>query len=115
MLLQGPGSRQGARCKNAFTVRFTLQGATAPLQLLEGADVGDLQDPGPEGPPTHEGTCLAVPLRPRRVLRGAPSPLMTIPLAGQPRGGVSDLDIVIRNPADSQHVKATYIHIWNTT
>jgi hypothetical protein len=30
-------------------------------------------------------------------------------------GGVSDLDTVIRNPADSQHVKATYIHIWNTT
>ena len=29
-------------------------------------------------------------------------------------GGVSDLDTVIRNPADSQHVKATYIHIWNT-
>ena len=30
-------------------------------------------------------------------------------------GGVSDLDTVIFNPEDSQHVKATYLHIWNTT
>src|SRR5712691_8497776 len=30
-------------------------------------------------------------------------------------GGVSDLDTMILNPEDSQHVKATYIHIWNTT
>ncbi len=30
-------------------------------------------------------------------------------------GGVSDLDMVILNPEDSQHVKATYVHIWNTT
>jgi hypothetical protein len=30
-------------------------------------------------------------------------------------GSVVDLDTVIRNPADSQHVKATYLHIYNTT
>src|SRR5690349_21810337 len=30
-------------------------------------------------------------------------------------GGVSDLDTVILNPKDSQYVKATYIHVWNTT
>src|SRR5262249_53006588 len=33
----------------------------------------------------HEGTCLVVHLRPLRVLRGAPSLLMAIPLVGQPR------------------------------
>src|SRR5216683_695927 len=32
-----------------------------------------------------------------------------------PTGGVSDLDTVILHPEDSQHVKATYVHIWNTT
>ena len=30
-------------------------------------------------------------------------------------GGVSDLDTVILNLEDSQHVKSTYVHIWNTT
>ena len=30
-------------------------------------------------------------------------------------GGVSDLDTVIRNPADSQHVRAIHLHIYNTT
>jgi len=29
-------------------------------------------------------------------------------------GGVSNLATVIRNPENSQHVKVTYIPIWNT-
>jgi len=33
----------------------------------------------------------------------------------KPCGGVSDLDTVLLNPEDSQHIKATYVHIWNTT
>jgi len=32
-----------------------------------------------------------------------------------PGGGVSDLDLVILNLVDSQHVNALYIHIRNTT
>jgi hypothetical protein len=36
-------------------------------------------------------------------------------LNGFAPGGVSGLDTVILNPEDLQHVKATYVHIWNTT
>jgi hypothetical protein len=38
-----------------------------------------------------------------------------VPCADSVVGGVSDLDTVILNPEHSQYVKATYVHIWNTT
>jgi hypothetical protein len=37
------------------------------------------------------------------------------PRAKERMGGVSDLDTVIHNPADSQHVRAIHLHIYNTT
>jgi hypothetical protein len=61
--------------------------------------------------PTHAG-----PLNPggRQLLTGAlyssgPDKVPPLP------GGVSELDTVIRNPEDLHHVKATYVHSWNTT
>jgi hypothetical protein len=46
---------------------------------------------------------------------GRPLPRLLFPSYRTLTGGVSDLDTVILNPEDSQYVKATYIHIWNTT
>src|SRR4030095_7155312 len=39
----------------------------------------------------------------------------TLAPCGAQVGSVVDLATVIRNPADSQHAKATYLHIYNTT